>query len=143
MKIDRLDPIALLDCRNIKMRFDVTCTSTDSGICLANLAYPFQSVRVLCGTKVVVDINNAALLNSILYNSMQNSTISAFEQSITVDTDLTTKQAAADGVKEYMIYYVSSQYFSQRRASVGLEQHGRFDFGVSHNTQQSISFQSC
>ena len=85
------------------MRFNVTCTSSDAGICLANLAYPFQSVRVLCGTKVVVDINNAALLNSIDYNSMQNSTISAFEQSITGDTALTTKQAAADGVKECMI----------------------------------------
>ena len=104
MKIDRLDPIALLDCRNIKMRFNVTCTSTDAGICLANnSAYPFQSVRVLCGTKVVVDINNAALLNSILYNSTQDNSISAYEQSITGDTDLFTRQAAADGVKEYMI----------------------------------------
>ena len=51
----------------------------------------------------MVDINNAALLNSILYNSTQDNSISAYEQSITGDTDLFTKQVAADGVKEYMI----------------------------------------
>ena len=108
MKIDRLDPIALLDCRNIKMRFNVTCTSCDGGICLANnSAYPFQSVRVLCGTKVVVD----ALLNSVLYNSTQDNSISAFEQSITGDTDLFTRQVAADGVKEYMITMFSPNTF--------------------------------
>ena len=57
MKVDKLDPTALLDCRHIKMRFVGTITSTDLNVCIANNhAYPFSSVRILSGTKTLLDI---------------------------------------------------------------------------------------
>ena len=105
MPVARLGSNQLLDCRNIRMRFTLALTSTDAGICVANNSvFPFQRVRIMSGTKCVLDIDNAALLMSILYNVNQDVAISSYEQSVTGDSfNLATKQAWSDNAKEYII----------------------------------------
>ena len=104
IKVDRI-PGALLDCRDVKMRFTLTLTSTDPDICVAaNNVFPFQSVNITCGTQKIYTIDNAALLHSLLYNSTQDNSISAYQQSVTGDSFVTaTKATWADLPREYVI----------------------------------------
>lgn len=104
MVVPRISPHALLDCRHMRMRLQFATTSTDADICVdSNFFYPFQRVRILSGSTVLLDINNANLLMTSLWNIEQNSSISAYEQSLVGDGDLATRQAWADGSREYLI----------------------------------------
>ena len=104
MVVPRISPQALLDCRHMRMRLQFAATSTDADICVdSNFFYPFQRVRILSGSTVLLDINNANLLMTSLWNIEQNSSISAYEQSLVGDGDLATRQAWADGSREYLI----------------------------------------
>lgn len=78
-------------------------TSSDPDVCVdANFYYPFQRVRILSGSTVLLDINNANLLMTSLYNSEQSSNISLYEQSLLGDGDLATRQSYADASREYL-----------------------------------------
>ena len=104
MVVPRISPQALLDCRHMRMRLQFAATSTDTDICVdSNFFYPFQRVRILSGSTVLLDINNANLLMTSLWNIEQNSSISAYEQSLVGDGDLATRQSWADASREYLI----------------------------------------
>ena len=88
------------------MRMLLTVTSTDANICVdSNLMYPFQRVRILSGATCLLDINQANLLMTTLYNAKQDVAISAYEQSLIGDGNLATRQgwAATAGGLEYLI----------------------------------------
>jgi hypothetical protein len=103
MVVPRVAPNALLDCRNIRMRTTLTLTSSDAGICVDNnQVYPFQRVKISSGTTTLLDIENAALLNSLLYNTTQDIAISDYQKSLIGDGDLATRQGWADAAKEYL-----------------------------------------
>lgn len=104
MVVPRVSPTAMLDCRNIRMRFLLTITSTDANICVdSNFLHPFQRVRILSGSTVLLDINNSSLLMVAQYNARQSSTISAYEQSLIGDGNLAARQGWAAAPLEYLI----------------------------------------
>jgi len=70
MLVPKLGPNALLDCRNIRMRFTLTITSTDAGIAVdSNLTHPFQRCRILSGSTVLYDLDNSLLAMTAIYNA--------------------------------------------------------------------------
>lgn len=103
MVVPRIASNALLDCRGIRMRGTLTINSTDANSCVdCNHVYPFQRVKISSGTTVLLDIECANVLNSLLYNSTQDVSISAFEQSMIGDGSLATRQAWRAAPKEYI-----------------------------------------
>jgi len=104
MLVPKLGPNALLDCRNIRMRFTLTLTSTDAGIAVdSNLTHPFQRCRILSGSTVLYDLDNSLLAMTAIYNATTPSTVSAMEKSMIGDGDLTARQGWAAAAKEYLI----------------------------------------
>ena len=70
MLVPKLGPNALLDCRNIRMRFTLTLTSTDAGIAVdSNLTHPFQRCRILSGSTVLYDLDNSLIAMTAIYNA--------------------------------------------------------------------------
>lgn len=104
MIVPRVNANALLDCRNIRMRYQLTITSTDGSIAVdSNFAYPFSRVRISSGSTVLLDINEAALLMAVEYNSKQTVAVSAYQQSLVGDGNLAARQGWAAATTEYLI----------------------------------------
>lgn len=107
MIMPRVSPNALLDCRGMRMRCSFAIQSTDAAICVdSNLFAPFQRIRILSGSTVLMDVNNLNLLMVSLYNAQQNSSISAYEQAMLGDGNLAARQGWAGGAKEYLFPFV-------------------------------------
>lgn len=104
MTVPRMSPNALLDCRGIRMRFQLAITSGDANCCVdSNVAYPFSRVRILSGSSCLLDINKPNLLMSAQYNAEQNITISDYQKSLTGDGLLAQRRVWATASKEYLI----------------------------------------
>lgn len=103
MKVPRIGPDYLLDCRNIRMKFTLTVTSSDAAICVAGIAFPFSTTRIQSGTTELLNIQNAGLLANLQYRATQDANISPFEQSENGDGTYTERKAWADAPKEYLI----------------------------------------
>ena len=57
----------MLDCRDIKMRFNLNISSTDAATCVDSTTVQsiFNRIRILSGSTVLCDINQASLCFSI------------------------------------------------------------------------------
>src|SRR4051794_7666769 len=67
--------------------------------------HPFVRCKISSGETTLLDINEASLLNSILYLSQVNeSSLSDFERSMIGEGTLVERQAFGDAIKEYIIH---------------------------------------
>lgn len=99
MQLPRVSPDSYLDCRTLKMRFGVTITSTDP-LCAIDANWHFPSVVFAC----FPGQPNAHLLQLAIYNATQDNSISAYQQALLGDVDLTTRRAfALEAGHEYII----------------------------------------
>lgn len=134
MVVPRVSPNALLDCRGIRMRCQFAITSTDADICVDNnLFTPFQRIRILSGSTVLMDINNLNTLMVSLYNAQQNSSISAYEQSMIGDGNLATRQGWADASKEFLFPFLPDRTVLR----------GDHLFDVNNTSDLVIEFYTC
>lgn len=90
--IPRLGPNSFIDARSIRLRCQITVTSTDPNITIdANQIFPFSRTRIISGATVCADVLEAHLCNSITYNMTAPSTEALMERHVVGDDDLTQK----------------------------------------------------
>jgi len=122
MVVPRVSPNALLDARGIRMRLQMAITSSDAGVAVdANFFAPFSRIRILSGSTVLFDVNNLNLLMVSLYNAQQNSSISAYEQSMIGEFGNTTRLGRClEGV---FVPIFARTHFTPRRPFSGCSKH--------------------
>jgi hypothetical protein len=123
MVLPRLGAGSLLNLRDIRMMFKLAITSTDAGICVAGpIVHPFQRVKVSCGSTTLLDIDQSALLHTILYLAETDTTnVSDYQKSLTGDGDLATRQGWAATNKQYVIPMFPQETMLRRDGLLNLE----------------------
>jgi hypothetical protein len=104
MVVPRLGPNSFLDCRSIRMRLEVSITSTDP-LCVidADQIFPFSRIRTISGANVLEDVTEAHLLNAIVYNSTASSNEAIYDLYVAGDMSATQKVIdATSGSAEYL-----------------------------------------
>ena len=86
------------------LKFRLTLTSTDAGICVdQSIVHPFQRIRLLCGSSELLNIDDSHLLAQLLFHATHKNNESGFANEMIGNGNLVTRQAYGDAKKTYVV----------------------------------------